>query len=310
MYDELEKFILQSQTDNLKSSKYPKEYSELDVKFSFGMGTPAKISWASIHDNEVRNSIGINCVYLYYKEQNTLILSYGIMEQFVGGDNWSNDIKENTQTINEYFEKVHKTKPYRYGDSFVFRSYIPKINGDSVIFINQNTNQELSKPDFEKDLNDIIEYYKKTVNIEVKNDESTYSKGLFYMESQLEDFIITNWEKTELGKSLDLIYKDGELISKQYVTDIGRIDILAKDKISKNYVVIELKRNQTSDDTVGQLMRYMGWVKRHLNDDNVKGIIIAGKFDKKLDYALEYAPFDTDVFIYNVSFTLNEFKKG
>ena len=130
------------------------------------------------------------------------------------------------------------------------------------------------------------------------------------MESQLEDFIITNWEKTELGKSLDLIYKDGELISKQYVTDIGRIDILAKDKISKNYVVIELKRNQTSDDTVGQLMRYMGWVKRHLNDDNVKGIIIAGKFDKKLDYALEYAPFDTDVFIYNVSFTLNEFKKG
>ena len=29
------------------------------------------------------------------------------------------------------------------------------------------------------------------------------------MESQLEDFIITNWEKTELGKRLDLIYKDG-----------------------------------------------------------------------------------------------------
>ena len=53
----------------------------------------------------------------------------------------------------------------------------------------------------------------------------------------------------------------------------------------------------------------MGWVKRHLKDDKVKGIIIAGKYDKKLDYALEYAPFDTDVFIYNVSFTLNEFKK-
>ena len=46
-----------------------------------------------------------------------------------------------------------------------------------------------------------------------------------------------------------------------------------------------------------------------LKDNNVKGIIIAGKYDKKLDYALEYAPFETDVFIYNVSFTLNEFKK-
>ena len=54
---------------------------------------------------------------------------------------------------------------------------------------------------------------------------------------------------------------------------------------------------------------YMGWVKRHLKDENVKGIIIAGRYDKKLDYALEYAPNDAEVFIYNVSFTLNEFKK-
>ena len=44
----------------------------------------------------------------------------------------------------------------------------------------------------------------------------TITIEIFYMESQLEDFIITNWEKTELQKSLDLIYKDGELISKQY----------------------------------------------------------------------------------------------
>ena len=106
-----------------------------------------------------------------------------------------------------------------------------------------------------------------------------------------------------------MIYENGDLISKQYRTDIGIIDILVKDKKNKNHVVIELKRNQTSDDTFGQLTRYMGWVKRHLKDDNVKGIIIAGKYDKKLDYALEYAPFDTDVLIYNVSFKLNEFKK-
>ena len=52
----------------------------------------------------------------------------------------------------------------------------------------------------------------------------------------------------------------------------------------------------------------MGWVNRHLKDENVKGIIIAGRYGKKLDYALEYAPNDTEVFIYNVSFTLNEFK--
>tara|TARA_B100002052_G_scaffold260189_1_gene253220 strand:+ start:614 stop:775 length:162 start_codon:yes stop_codon:yes gene_type:complete len=50
-------------------------------------------------------------------------------------------------------------------------------------------------------------------------------------------------------------------------------------------------------------------VKRHLKDEKVKEIIICGKYDKKLDYALEYAPFDTDVFLYNVQFTLNQFTK-
>jgi RecB family endonuclease NucS len=50
-----------------------------------------------------------------------------------------------------------------------------------------------------------------------------------------------------------LIEEEGELISQQYRTEIGIIDILAEDKESKQLVVIELKKNQTSDDTVGRL---------------------------------------------------------
>ena len=309
MYKNISNFILQSQTTNLKTSEYPKEYLDLDVKFSFGMGTPAKISWASIHNNDIRNTKGINCVYLYYKDINVLILAYGIMEAFVGGDTWTNEVKENNPTITEYFEHNSFDKPYRYGDSFVYKAYQPQIENDNVSFINHKNGELVSSEQFEKELNHLVEFYGKIINIEIKNEDSSYSQGLFYMEKQLEDFIISNWDNTELGKKYDLIYENGDLISKQYKTDIGIIDILAKDKINKNHVVIELKRNQTSDDTFGQLTRYMGWVKRHLKDDNVKGIIIAGKYDKKLDYALEYAPFDTEVFIYNVSFSLNEFKK-
>lgn len=309
MFNYISDFILQSNTTSLKTSKYPKEYLDFDVKFSFGMGTPAKISWASIHNNDIRNTKGINCVYLYYKQENILILAYGIMESFVGGDTWTDDVSENNPTIKEYFEQNSLAKPYRYGDSFVCKAYEPKIENGSVSFINHKNGKVVSSNQFEKDLENLAQHYGKIINLEIKNEESPYSQGLFYMESQLEDFIINNWGNTELGKKYDLIYEKGDLISKQYRTEIGIIDILAKDKKNKNYVVIELKRNQTSDDTFGQLTRYMGWVKRHLKDDNVKGIIIAGKYDKKLDYALEYAPFDTDVFIYNVSFTLNEFKK-
>lgn len=132
---------------------------------------------------------------------------------------------------------------------------------------------------------------------------------LFYMESQLEDFLIENWEKTELGQKYDLIEEDGELISQQYKTDIGRIDILVKDKKTGQYVVIELKKNQTSDDTVGQLSRYMGWLEEYkTNGQPAKGIIIAAQYDERLYFALKKIK-DVEVYLYQVDFKLKEFKK-
>ena len=89
------------------------------------------------------------------------------------------------------------------------------------------------------------------------------------MKKQIEDFIISNWEKTKFGAQYDLIHEDRELVSQQYPTDIGKIDKLAMDKKSKNYVVIELKKNQTSDNTVGQLLRYMGWIKKKMKVSKV-----------------------------------------
>ena len=69
--------------------------------------------------------------------------------------------------------------------------------------------------------------------------------------------------------------------------------------------MIELKRNQTSDDTVGQVMRYMGWVAEALNSSGVKGIIVAGKYDERLRYALKMVQ-NVDLFIYEVDFKLRE----
>ena len=107
-------------------------------------------------------------------------------------------------------------------------------------------------------IKDIVTKFKECLHLELTDETSSIISGLFYMEQQLEDFIIENWANTEFGKKYDLIYEEGELKSQQYKTDIGRIDILAKDKTNGSYVVIELKRNQTSDDTVGKIARYMG----------------------------------------------------
>lgn len=135
------------------------------------------------------------------------------------------------------------------------------------------------------------------------------NNSLFYMENHLEDFLIKNWDKTELGKKYDLIEENGDLKSQQYNTNsIGVIDILVKNKQTDEYVVIELKRDQTSDKTVGQLLRYIGWVEENLSKGkNCNGIIIAAYFDEKLKYAIRKLPF-VEVFSYKIEFKLEEFK--
>jgi len=297
----LSEFILQSQTDNLKWSTYPKEYLDLNMKVSFGQGVPARVSWISFLAPEMQTSNGFYPVYLFYKKENKLILAYGISETSEYPQTWPSEVVNNYKKINEHIEN-----PPRYGDSFLYKSYVPKVNSNKVEFHNEDS-QKISNEDLDKDLKFIINSYKKFVSMEIKNESSPISQGLFYMEKQLEDFIIANWENTEFGKKYDLIEEEGRIISQQYPTSIGKIDILAKDKKTKSYVVIELKKNQTSDDTVGQLSRYMGWVKEELKDNNVKGIIVAGKFDEKLKYAKTMLQ-NSEAFLYEVDFKIKEYK--
>ena len=301
IFEILTTFVIQSKTDNLKWSSYPKEYQDLNMKVSFGQGVPARVSWISFLAPEMQTSNGFYPVYLFYKNQNKLILAYGISETSEYPTTWPDEIINNHQKINDYIDN-----PPRYGDSFLFKSYNLNIN-ESIVEFSNDDNNKLTADNIDTDLTQIINSYKKFVSMEIKNEGSPISQGLFYMEKQLEDFIISNWENTEFGMKYELIYEDGVLVSQQYQTSIGKIDILAKDKITKNHVVIELKKNQTSDDTIGQLSRYMGWVKEHKKDDAVKGIIVAGKFDEKLRYAKTMVP-NSEAFLYEIDFKIKEYK--
>jgi len=57
-------------------------------------------------------------------------------------------------------------------------------------------------------------------------------------------------------------------------------------------VVIELKRGKMSDATVGQLLRYIGWVQENLAEPGQKtrGIIIASNVDDALRLAVRNLP--------------------
>ena len=299
--DFLKQFIKQTKTDSLKTKDYPKEFLDLKMKVSFGQGALARVPWVALRAPDMPVSNGYNPVYLFYKKQGILILSYGISETHIPEKSWDTSIHESKTKIEDFIDN-----PARYGDSYVHKHYEPRLEGEEVCFYRDNV--KLSEESIFEELLEIVNFFKKCIDVEVKDESSSISSGLFYLESQLEDFLIENWNETEFGQKYDLIFEDGELKSQQFKTDIGRIDILAKRKSNNSFVVLELKRNQTSDDTVGQVTRYMGWIQDKYADDNVSGIIVAGKYDEKLYYAQKMLK-NIEVFLYEVNFKLNEYKR-
>ena len=93
-----------------------------------------------------------------------------------------------------------------------------------------------------------------------KSLEEIEDHNAFVLEKYLEDFIVSNFRAIFKG---DLtIYEDSEGNGQQYYTEVGPIDILAVEFKSKSFVVIELKKGRSSDQVIGQVLRYMGWVKK------------------------------------------------
>jgi restriction system protein len=131
-------------------------------------------------------------------------------------------------------------------------------------------------------------------------------QSAFVLEKYLEDFIVSNFG-TIFKDKLQIYETDEGGNGQQYQTDIGFIDILARERGSSSFVVIELKKGRPSDQVIGQILRYMGWVKKNLCKDGqtVKGLVICRDPDPKLDYALEMTN-NIDVRYYSVSFKLRE----
>jgi 5-methylcytosine-specific restriction protein B len=148
-YNDLIKFLAQAKTDNLKTKQigYQQTYLELNVKISFGIGGSATIPWISFLAGNQTTSNGIYPVYLYFKAQNLLILAYGISETNIPSKNWN---LENPETITKYFADHQLGRPFRYGNSFIFKTY--------------NTTQLLNNQIIDKDLNEIIREYNSIMN--------------------------------------------------------------------------------------------------------------------------------------------------
>jgi len=126
----------------------------------------------------------------------------------------------------------------------------------------------------------------------------------FVMERHLEDFLVENWEQTELGSKYDIYTEDGAVVGQQYPVDKGFIDILAISKDKKVLLVVELKKGKATDVVVGQVLRYMGYVTELIEPgQKVRGAIIALEDDRRIHQALSMVE-NVDFYRYEVQFSL------
>ena len=139
----------------------------------------------------------------------------------------------------------------------------------------------------------------------IASDPDVEDAAAFAMEKHLEDFLVKNWAQTELGKDYDIYAEDGEPVGQQYPTDTGPMDLLAVKKDKSELLVVELKRGKASDVVVGQVLRYMGFVKEDLAESHqaVRGVIIALEDDLRIRRALAVTP-SIQFFRYQISFKL------
>jgi len=129
--------------------------------------------------------------------------------------------------------------------------------------------------------------------VEIKSGGQINTSGAaFTFEKDLQDYLKKNWDKTPFSNEW-ILEKAGLFSRGKYNTgEIGELDFLARHVSEPKWLVIELKRDQTSDETVGQILRYMGWVKENLAAPNeeVEGLIISASADEHIRYALLCIP--------------------
>ncbi len=100
-------------------------------------------------------------------------------------------------------------------------------------------------------------------------------------EKTIEDFLFANISQLDpmLGSKL-------KVVGRQYSTTVGPIDLLTIDQKTGEYVVIELKKDRSSDKVFGQLSRYMGSIRKNLAGGKpVRGVVVSRTIDDKLKSA-------------------------
>jgi hypothetical protein len=137
---------------------------------------------------------------------------------------------------------------------------------------------------------------------ELKNSNEENGNEFAY-EKDLQNFLAKNLSLIESGL---ILYMEEDITGIEFPVGNRFIDILATDK-DNNYVVIELKVSRGYDRVVGQILRYMAWIRKNHAEENqkVRGIIIAREISDDLLLACSETK-NVELYEYSLSVSLNK----
>jgi hypothetical protein len=133
------------------------------------------------------------------------------------------------------------------------------------------------------------------------DDEDEEQTEQFAYEKDLQNYLSKNLSKIEVGLKL---YEEEEITGIEVDAGGRFIDILAVSS-DGDFVVIELKVSRGYDKVVGQLLRYVAWVRKELAkpEQKVRGIIVAREISDDLRLACSEVK-NVQLFEYEMSVTL------
>jgi hypothetical protein len=134
------------------------------------------------------------------------------------------------------------------------------------------------------------------------SENDTIEAHEFAYENDLKNFLINNIHVVRPSLA---VYQEDDISGVEFPVGNRRIDILAVDN-GKDLVVIELKVSKGYDRAIGQLLRYMGWIKQNLAEpgQKVKGMIIARNISDDLRLATSQLK-DVELYEYQLSISLS-----
>ena len=135
-------------------------------------------------------------------------------------------------------------------------------------------------------------------------DAALAGSSQFALEKDLQRYLADNLQLIEPGLTL---FQDEGITGFEYPAGGGRrIDILAKDQLG-DFVVLELKVEKGYDRVVGQLLRYVNWVRKELAEpgQRVRGIIVCRTMSEDLILACAGIK-DVELFEYRLQVTVSK----